>query len=128
LLRAITLVATPMLLSWHWQLIIPVLFALASINAVVQPARQAAIPALVPSGQVGKANAIVATTTMIGGAIGFALAGSGLSFLFNQQLPVSTLFYVDAAPCAAAALLILSIPSLGGGTVSAKVSGAIRRS
>jgi putative nucleotidyltransferase with HDIG domain len=128
LVRAVTLVATPALLSARWWLIIPVLFVLASINAIVQPARQAAIPALVPSGQVGKANAIIATTTMIGGAIGFALAGSGLSFLFTQRLPVSTLFYVDAATFAVAALLILSIPSLGGGSVGATVSGAIRRS
>src|SRR5256886_7818017 len=32
----------------------------SSINAVVQPARQAAIPSLVPIGQVGKAKAMVA--------------------------------------------------------------------
>src|SRR6202521_6112548 len=64
LVRAALLIATAFLVSIHWWLLIPVLFFLASINAVVQPAKQAAIPSLVPSGQVGKANAIVQAPTM----------------------------------------------------------------
>src|SRR6202165_4753453 len=87
LLRAAILVATPALTQvdkavaptgHRWWLIIPILFVLASINAVVQPARQAAIPGLVPAGQVGKANALLVSTTMLAGAVGYALAGATL--------------------------------------------------
>jgi putative nucleotidyltransferase with HDIG domain len=132
LLRAAILVATPALtlvtggtgsVGARWWLIIPVLFVLASINAVVQPARQAAIPGLVPAGQVGKANAIVVATTMLASAIGFALAGAILSVF--QSLTI--LFIADAATFALGAAIVLGIPSLGGGTAAAHVSGALRR-
>ena len=54
-------------------LIVPVLFVLAMINAIVQPARQAAVPGLVPVGQVGRANAMVAAAGTLAGAAGFGL-------------------------------------------------------
>src|SRR5258708_2132489 len=76
--RAAILLATPFLIGAHsrWWLIYPILLFLACINAVVQPARQAAIPGLVPAGQVGKANAMVAATTVLAGCVGFGLAGA----------------------------------------------------
>ncbi|HEX9100122.1 MAG TPA: MFS transporter, partial [Candidatus Dormibacteraeota bacterium] len=131
LLRAAILVATPALTQVdqavgrtgaRWWLIIPVLFALASINAVVQPARQAAIPGLVPAGQVGKANALVVATTMVTSAVGFALAAAILSLF-----PLPALFFADAATFVLAAAIMVGIPSLGGGRASAQVSGALRR-
>jgi putative nucleotidyltransferase with HDIG domain len=131
-LRAAILVATPALTQVdravgpygaRWWLIIPVLFMLALINAVVQPARQAAIPGLVPAGQIGKANALLVATTMLGGAIGFAVAGAILSL--SQSLMV--LFLADAATFALAATILLGIPSLGGGTAATRVSGALKR-
>jgi putative nucleotidyltransferase with HDIG domain len=130
-IRAAILLATPALTQVdtvgqtgaRWWLIVPVLFVLASINAVVQPARQAAIPGLVPAGQVGKANALVLATTMIAGAIGYALAGAILSM--SQSLTI--LFLVDAATFAVAATIVFGIPSLGGGTAAARISGALRR-
>lgn len=123
LLRAVILLATPWLLGrWLW-LIIPVLFVLASINAIVQPARQAAIPGLVPPGQVGKANAIVVTTGMLAGAAGFALAGA---ILLEFHSPM-VLFVADAVTFVLAAAVVLSIPNLGGGVRKAPVSGALRR-
>jgi putative nucleotidyltransferase with HDIG domain len=122
LLRAAILLATPWLLGvWLW-LIIPVLFVLASINAVVQPARQAAIPSLVPPGQVGKANAIVVATGMLAGAAGFALAGA---ILLAFQKPM-VLFIADAITFVLAAAVVMGIPSLGGGRQT-PVSGALRR-
>jgi putative nucleotidyltransferase with HDIG domain len=135
LVRAGILLATPMLInlpirgpSAHnrtWWLLIPILVLLASINAIVQPARQASVPGLVPTGQVGKANAMVAATTMLGGAIGFGLAGALLAIS-----PGSTnlLFIADAITFALAAGIIYGIPSLGGGSKSASVFGALRRS
>jgi putative nucleotidyltransferase with HDIG domain len=122
--RAAILLATPALISlWLWW-IIPILFVLAAVNAVVQPARQAAIPSLVPPGQIGKANAMVAATSMLASAIGFAIAG-GLLVL----LPKGTwlLFIVDAATFVLTAWIIAGLPSLGGGATSAPVSSALSR-
>ena len=124
LMRAGILVATPALLSLGWALIFPVLFVLASINAVVQPARQAAIPSLVPAGQIGKANSVVTATTMLAGAIGFALAGGILTWFPNRTW---VLFMVDAATFALAAAIVVGIPNMGGGTSRASVSGALNR-
>jgi putative nucleotidyltransferase with HDIG domain len=124
LLRAGILVATPALLMLGWVLIIPVVFVLASINAIVQPARQAAIPSLVPSGQIGKANAVVTATTMLAGAAGFALAGAILAAFPKQT---SILFYVDAATFVLAAAIVIGIPNMGGGVRAGSVSGALKR-
>jgi putative nucleotidyltransferase with HDIG domain len=125
LLRAGILVGTPFAMMGHrWWLIIPILFCLAAINGIVQPAKQAAIPSLVPPSQVGKANAIVAATTMLMGAIGFALAG-GIFAVFQTTDP---LFIVDGATFALAAAILVGIPNLGGGLIKTSVSGALRRS
>src|SRR4029077_18171870 len=114
LARAGILILTPtVLIPTDWRLIIPVLFALAAINAVVQPARQAAIPGLVPAGQIGKANAIVLGTTMLAGAVGFALAGAILAVF-----PIKVLFMTDAVTFVLAAAIVLGIPSLGGGATA----------
>jgi len=141
LLRACLLLGTPFVLglcgrngaSWsctstapRWWLIIPILFCLASIKAVVQPARQAAIPTLVPSSQVGKANAIVTATTMLAGAVGFAIAGVILSEL--SKAGPGALFIADAVTFVVAAGIVLGIPSLGGGVAKAALSGALGRS
>ena len=123
LMRAAILVSTPVLIHiWIW-FIVPILFLLACINAVVQPARQAAIPTLVPAGQVGKANALVAATTMLAGAVGFALAGTILVWMHSTMV----LFLVDASTFALAAVITIGIPSLGGGASSSPVAGALRR-
>ncbi len=133
LIRAAILVVTPILTQVdkaagstgaRWWMIIPILFVLASINAIVQPARQAAIPGLVPAGQIGKANALLVATTMIAGAAGYALAGAVLSL---SQQSLTMLFWADAATFALAAMIVLGIPSLGSGMASARVSGALKR-
>lgn len=123
LLRAAILVGTPAVVSYRWWLIIPVLFVLASINAVVQPARQAAIPGLVPAGHIGKANAIVAATSILIGAVGFAVAGAILAAFQSTTI----LFIADAATFALEALVVLGIPSLGGGASRSPASGALNR-
>jgi MFS family permease len=125
LMRAATLLVTPLLIGLAWWLIIPVLFFLSTINAVVQPARQAAIPSLVAAGQIGKANAIVAATTMLVGAIGFGIAG-GILGLYPQS--INMLFIADAMTFVLAAIIVLGIPNLGGGTIKTSISGAFQRS
>src|SRR5437762_2890477 len=134
LIRAMIVVATPFLVAGQlvakvssttrWWILLPILFFLAAINAVVQPARQAAVPSLVPVGQIGKANAIVAATTMLAGALGFGLAGALLAVFQSPYL----LFIADAATFALAAVIIVGIPTLGGGARKTSLSGALRRS
>ena len=125
LLRAALLVATAFLVAIDWRLMIPILFMLSAISAVVQPAKQAAIPSLVPSGQVGKANALVQATAMLVGAIGFAVAGGILTLAPKSA---NLLFIADAATFVLAAAIIVGIPGLGGGSTATAVRGAVRRS
>jgi putative nucleotidyltransferase with HDIG domain len=122
--RAAMLLATPFLIGMHWWLIYPVLVLLACVNAAVQPARQAAIPGLVPAGQVGKANAMVAATSMLAGAVGFGLAGAILAL---SPKSTNMLFVADAITFLLAAAIVIGIPNLGGGAAAASVSGALRR-
>lgn len=125
LARAATLIATPFLIGMNWWLIVPILFLLSGINAIVQPAKQAAIPSLVSPGQIGKANAVVAATTMLAGAIGFGVAAA---ILARVPSAINALFIADATTFVLAAAIIFGIPNLGGGSVTTSVSGAIRRS
>lgn len=127
LLRGGILFATPFLISERsrWWLLFPILLLLSCINAIVQPARQAAIPSLVPTGQIGKANAVVAAVTMLAGAVGFGIAGVILG-LFPKA--TNALFVADATTFILAAAIVVGIPTLGGGSTSAPVAGAIRRS
>jgi putative nucleotidyltransferase with HDIG domain len=128
LVRSALLLATPFL-ARTWGLLIPVLFVLSAINAVVQPARQAAVPGLITSGQLGKANALVAAVMTGCGAVGFGLAGVLLSV--GQQVgisqPTALLFVIDGVTFALAAVLVLRIRGLGGGSTSIRVTGALRR-
>src|SRR5438046_2707134 len=50
LVRAAILLATAFLVPMDWRFVFPAVFVVARINAIVQPARQAAIPSLVPGG------------------------------------------------------------------------------
>ena len=122
--RAALLLSTPFLIMVRWWLLIPIVFALASINAIVQPARQAAIPAMVPPGQVFKANAMISATTMLAGALGFGLAGVVLAW---DPRSTTMLFVVDAATFALAAAIVVGVPGLGGGVIKSSVAGALRR-
>jgi predicted MFS family arabinose efflux permease len=123
--RAAALLVTPFLIGLHWWLIYPILVLLACVSGVVQPARQAAIASLVPPGQVGKANAMVAATTMLASAVGFGLAGAILAL---SPKSTNMLFIADAITFALAAAIVVGVPTLGGGASAASVSGALRRS
>ena len=125
LVRAAILVVLALVGRSVW-LIVPILFVLAMINAIVQPARQAAVPGLVPVGQVGRANAMVAAAGTLAGAVGFGLAGLILA-LTIQSSGTTVLFLVDAATFAIAAVIMLGIPSLGGGVTTMRLTGALRR-
>lgn len=125
LLRAAILVALALIARSVW-LIVLVLFVLAMINAIVQPARQAAVPSLVPAGLAGRANAMVATAGTLAEAAGYGLAGLILALTFRAN-GTRVLFLVDAATFALAAVIMQGIPSLGGGATAARLTGAFRR-
>lgn len=125
LVRAAILVVLALVGPSVW-LIIPVLFVLAMINAIVQPARQAAVPGLVAVGQVGRANAMVAAAGTLTSAVGFGLAGLILALTF-QSNGTKVLFLIDAATFAIAALIMVGIPTLGGGTITTHLTGSLRR-
>jgi MFS family permease len=125
LLRAAILVTLALVGPSLW-LIVPVLFVLAMINAIVQPARQAAVPSLVPAGLAGRANAMVAQVGTLASAAGFGLAGLILALTFHSN-GTRVLFLVDAATFAVAAVIMQGIPTLGGGATTTRLTGALRR-
>jgi MFS family permease len=122
--RAALLLATPFLVHIALGWLFPLLFILAAINALVQPARQAAIADVVEPDDVGAANAAVSLTTVVGGFIGFPLAGLILVVTSNST---NWLFVADAVTFLIAALLVSLLGNLGGGFVDAKLHGAISR-
>jgi MFS family permease len=75
---------------------------------------------------VGRANAMVAAAGTLAGAVGFGLAGLILA-LTLQMSGTKVLFLIDAATFAVAALIMLGIPSLGGGITTVRLTGAVRR-
>lgn len=116
-LRAALLVATPVLLHGSFVFIYPLLFVLAAINAIVAPARQAAVPELVEEREVGAANAGLTVASMIAGALGFAFAGLILFLQFGSL----ELFIIDGISFAIAGSLMLGLGSLGGGVTKARM-------
>ena len=109
--RAALLIATPFLLYfWNWS-IFPILFALAAINAIVEPARQAALPELVEPREVGPANAGISAASMIAGAAGYGIAG----LVIWATLSSFWLFVVDGLTFFLAGLLVFGLGNLGGG-------------
>ena len=139
LIRAIILLTTPFLIFLSLWLILPILFLLAFINAIVAPAQQAAVPSLVPAGRVGPANSIVSALAWMAQAFGAALSGfillfwSHLGFAFSLgplhlvNLPSTTgLFLIDGLTFFFAALLVRPLPSLGGGLPGVRLSAATR--
>jgi putative nucleotidyltransferase with HDIG domain len=127
--RAGLLVVTPFLLMISVWSIAPVLFLLASISSIVQPARQAALPRLVAPGQVGKATAIMTATLTACGALGYGIAGAVLAGAqyVHFSTPVNVLFFTDAATFAIAGSLVLGVGNLGGGSAAEHLTGSLRR-
>ncbi len=120
--RAILLVCTPFLLSRTLVALFLVLFLLAAAEAVVQPARQAAVPEVVERRALGTANAALAAVSRFVGAIGFGLAGL-IIWLTNSS---EALFVIDGLTFAVAGILVLRIGDLGGGVAVRAFEGVAR--
>ena len=121
--RAGILFMTPFLINHSIYVIFPILFALAAVNALVGPARQAALPELVEPREVGPANAGLSAASMIAGAAGYAIAGA----VIWLSASAFWLFLVDALTFLVAGLLILGLGHLGGGVKTAGVWSGVSR-
>jgi MFS family permease len=104
-------------------LLYPALFLLASIEALVQPARQAAVSEVVSGKEVNAANALLMTAVTMAQATGFAVAGMGLAHFSNPRL----LYLVDALTFATASMLIATLNGLGGGVITTRLQGGVLR-
>jgi MFS family permease len=122
-IRFLIVASLPVVTSISVFLLYPSLFLLASIQALVQPSRQAAVPELVGAGDVGPANALLMTAVTVAQAAGFAMAGAALAHVSDPR----PLYLVDAFTFAAAAVLIATLKGMGGGLVTTKLRGGVRR-
>jgi predicted MFS family arabinose efflux permease len=95
------------------------LLVLGGCEALVQPARLAAITTVVPERHIESANSVVVTAFSIAQAAGFALAGVVLATLADARLA----FYGDALTFGLSALLVLTLPNLGGGIHTFRLRG-----
>jgi MFS family permease len=121
--RFLVVVSLPLVTSISILLLYPLLFLLAGIEALVQPSRQAAVPELVSRGEVGAANSLLMTAVMVARAAGFAIAGFALAHVSDPR----PLYVVDAFTFAAAALLVATLHGMGGGIVTTRLRGGVRR-
>lgn len=95
------------------------LLVLGGAEALVQPARLAAITTVVPERHIESANSLIVTAFSIAQAVGFALAGVVLATLSDARLA----FWGDAITFGLSALLVLTLPNLGGGVRTALLRG-----
>ena len=121
--RAALLFLTPLFLNTSVWAIFPILLVLAAVNAIVGPARQAAIPELVEPREVGPANAGISAASMIAGAGGYALAG----LVIWLTLSSFWLFVADGITFLVAGLLVFGLGNLGGGVRQLSIWGGIGR-
>ncbi len=122
-IRFLIVVTLPVVTSMSVFLLYPGLLLLAGIEALVQPSRQAAVPEFVAAGEVGAANALLMTAVTVAQAAGFAIAGIALVRISDPR----PLYVVDAFTFAIASLLIATLSGMGGGIVTTRVRGGVRR-
>lgn len=114
--RCLILVLLPFLVLRSPIAIFPALFLLGGAEALAQPARLAGAVVLAPPGAVGRANSLLMVAFSVAQGIGFGLAGIAITVLAHPLL----MYWVDAASFLCSALLVLSLPNLGGGVVTAR--------
>lgn len=109
--RGALLIATPVLLNASLALIFPILFYLACIELLVQPARQATIPDLVHPANLTRASATLSGASYAASILGFPIAGAFL--LFGHT--TTPLFVFDGLTFAVAGVLVLRLGKIGAG-------------
>ncbi|MDQ6898317.1 MAG: MFS transporter [Candidatus Dormibacteraeota bacterium] len=121
-LRCLALLLLPFAVPLSPLTIFPCLVVLGAAEAIVQSARQAAVPELVKDNQIETANSILLLALSTAQALGFALAGALLA-RWPQAL---WLFWLDAATFAVSGMLVATIPGLGGGIQLARLGSGLR--
>lgn len=114
--RFLLLLVLPLVVAPFPAAIFPALFLLGGAEALAQPARLAGAVVLAPAGEVGRANSLLMVAFSVAQAVGYGLAGVAITAL---QHPVYV-YWIDAFTFLCSALLVLSVPSLGGGIVTTR--------
>ena len=114
--RFLILLILPVLVAPFPVAVFPALFVLGGVEALAQPARLAGAVVLAPPGAVGRANSLLMVAYSVAQAIGYGLAGVAITALAH---PVYV-YWIDAVTFLCSALLVLSLPNLGGGVVTTK--------
>ncbi len=114
--RFLILALLPLLVARVPIAVFPALFLLGGAEALAQPARLAGAVVLAPPGAVGRANSLLMVAYSVAQAIGFGLAGIAITVLARPVF----VYWADAASFLCSALLVLSLPTLGGGVVTAR--------
>lgn len=118
--RGLLLVFSPAFLERWPVLVLAVLVVSSAANALVQPARAAAVPSLVRVGELGRANSLVASGVTLGGLLGYPLAGVMLSLVHT-----SALLTADGLTFVLASLSMLLTGPIGGGGVGSACAGGM---
>jgi MFS family permease len=98
------------------------LLVLGGAEALVQPARLAAVPGLVGRERIEVANSLLITAVSLAQVLGFAIAGALLALLTDPR----PLYWFDALSYGLSAALVASLPSLGGRVTGPGLGGARR--
>jgi putative nucleotidyltransferase with HDIG domain len=122
IVRAATLAGLPIITFYAAGAFFPAIAVLGATGALAQASREAALPQLVATGWLPRANALIGATMTTGQSIGYTLA----ALLLWLTRSTNILFLADAATFAAAAALTALSHGLGGGISSRSVTGAFR--
>lgn len=114
--RFLILLVLPLLVARFPVAVFGALFLLGGAEALAQPARLAGAVVLAPAGAVGRANSLLMVAYSVAQAIGYGLAGLAITTLVH---PVDV-YWIDAATFLCSALLVLSLPDLGGGVATSR--------
>jgi predicted MFS family arabinose efflux permease len=123
LVRTVLVASLPFLTLKSVYLIYPVVLLTSSIETLVQPSRQAALTEIVEKEQVGAAVSLMNGAMSLGQAVGYAVAGVALAKLGDGR----PLYFADAATFLAAAGLIATIGTMGGGIQTVRLRGGVGR-
>ena len=114
--RFLLLILLPFVVSRYPVAVFPALFLLGGAEALAQPARLAGAVVLAPPRAAGRANSLLMVAYSVAQAIGFGLAGVAIT-AFRHPMFV---YWIDAGTFICSALLVLSLPNLGGGIVTTR--------
>jgi len=106
LIRAVIVVAIPVVAAVHVSLVVALVFVLAVVSSFFRPARVAALPQVVPDEDLLTANSAMWIADTASDLVGFGLGGLFVAFL-GPALVLA--FWLDGASYLASALLVAAV-------------------